>query len=115
MALGLLLSFLNSTVGAEEHLYVYPPPGVDMPGYVFQLHGALYGLASSPVRWFNTVVRSRVTKNGLQQHPQDPCLFWMLGSDSMPPLFLVRTVRRRHDIRVAGAGDAPERFIAYLQ
>jgi len=104
-------AFLNSTVGAEEHLYVYPPPGVDMPGFVFQLYGALYGLASSPVRWFNTVVPV-LLKYGLQQHPQDPCFFWMLGSDSMPPLILVLFV---DDIRVAGPGDAIERFIAYLR
>ncbi len=45
-----------SSTAPSAHLYVYPPPGVDMPGYVFQLRGALYGLASSPVRWFNTVV-----------------------------------------------------------
>lgn len=104
-------AFLNSTVGAEEHLYVYPPPGVDMPGFVFQLYGALYGLASSPVRWFNTVVPV-LLKYGLQQHPQDPCFFWMLGSNSTPPLILVLFV---DDIRVAGPGDAVERFIAYLR
>jgi hypothetical protein len=82
-----------------------------MPGFVFQLYGALYGLASSPVRWFNTVVPV-LLKYGLQQHPQDPCFFWMLGSDSMPPLILVLFV---DDIRVAGPGDAIERFIAYLR
>ena len=104
-------AFLNSTVAAEEHLYIYPPPGVDMPGYVFQLLGALYGLASSPVRWFNTVV-PLLLAYGLQQHPQDPCLFWMTGSASTPPLILVLFV---DDIRLAGPGDACERFIAYLQ
>jgi hypothetical protein len=36
----------------------------------------------------------------------------MLGSDSTPPLILVLFV---DDIRVAGPGDAVERFIAYLR
>jgi hypothetical protein len=59
-----------------------------------------------------TSCRELMLQYGLQQHPQDPCRFWMVGSGSTPPLILVLFV---NDIRLAGPGDAPERFIAYLQ
>jgi hypothetical protein len=45
-------AFLNSKIQEEEHLYVYPPKGIHAQGLVYQLLGGLYGLSSSPLRWF---------------------------------------------------------------
>jgi hypothetical protein len=68
-------AFLNALIGLEECLFIHPPQGVTLDGDVLQLAKALYGLASSPLRWFMLV--SRLLKSfGLRIHPDEPCLYW---------------------------------------
>jgi hypothetical protein len=96
-------AFLNSEVSEDEHLYVYPPEGVINPGVVYQLLGGLYGLASSPLRWYLKLV-GLLLGYGLTQHQTEPCMFYT--NDLALCLWV-------DDLKIAGPGTAA--FIAYLQ
>lgn len=98
-------AFLNTIIHAHERLFVYPPPGLDMPGWAMQLFGGLYGLKSSPLRWW-LVVSDLLTAYGLTQHPSDPCLF---HSATLICVIFV------DDIKAAGSGDAPQQLLNYLR
>jgi hypothetical protein len=41
--------------GPDVHLYMYPPPGQEEPGYVWRLLRPLYGLAVAPAHWSATL------------------------------------------------------------
>jgi hypothetical protein len=98
-------AFLNTVISITEQLFVYPPPGLDMPGQALQLLGGLYGLKSSPLRWW-LVVSALLTAYGLTQHPSDPCFFY---STTLVCVIFV------DDIKAAGSGDATQRLVDYLR
>jgi hypothetical protein len=98
-------AFLNTVIDAGEQLFVYPPPGLDMPGCALQLLGGLYGLKSSPLRWW-LVVSELLTKHGLTQHTTDPCFFY--SANLVCVIFV-------DDIKAAGSGDAPQQLVDYLR
>ncbi len=72
-----------------------------MPGCALQLLGGLYGLQSSPLRWW-LVVSDLLTASGLTQHPSDPCLF---HSATLICVIFV------DDIKAAGSGNAPQQLL----
>jgi hypothetical protein len=75
-----------------------------MPCQALQLLGGLYGLKSSPLRWW-LVVSALLTAYGLTQHPSDPCFFY---STTLVCVIFV------DDIKAAGSGDATQRLVDYL-
>jgi hypothetical protein len=97
-------AFLNSEITENEHLYVHPPAGVSNPGYVFKLQKSLYGLSSSPLRWFNTITRYLLSY-GLTQHPTESCLFY--GADIILVLYV-------DDLKVAAPKAKLDHFAAFL-
>ena len=69
----IVAAFLNGTL--EEPVYVYPPPGLDVPaGTVWKLLKALYGLRQAPLIWYQTLDKA-LTKMGFKRHDHDKCLY----------------------------------------
>ena len=70
-------AFIIPTISDKKELYLVPPPGSNAePGTLWLLLKTLYGLASSPVAWYNhfadTVLSSPF---GFQVSTFDPCVF----------------------------------------
>ena len=99
-------AFLNALIGLEECLFIYPPQGVTIDGHVLQLAKALYGLASSPLRWFLLVSRL-LTKYGLTPHPDEPCLYWSIKLKLIVVVYV-------DDCRVMGTEGSIAELIAFL-
>nr|CEG03241.1 unnamed protein product [Fusarium acuminatum CS5907] len=69
-------AFVNAVRGPnDEPVTCRMPPGVDRPGYVLELHRALYGLRDSPKLWFDTFAAT-LHKLGLEPCKEEPCLFY---------------------------------------
>lgn len=69
------LAFLNATIPEGEIYYMEQPPGLpQVPGKVWRLIKALYGLRKSPHYWFNEV-RPVMIKLGFEPFGSDTCLF----------------------------------------
>ena len=69
-------AFLNGKL--EETVYVTPPPGFEMPGKVWRLNRALYGLRQAPRAWHQTL-KQELKSLGFRESHADPSLF--LGDD----------------------------------
>jgi hypothetical protein len=65
-------AFINARL--DETVYCYPPDGFEMPGKLYWLLLALYGLPRSPLMWLNEF-KGTLTELGLVQIPESPCLF----------------------------------------
>lgn len=65
-------AFLNATL--EKETYTQMPEGFSIPGKCWRLHRALYGLRVSPRLWQQEAARV-LKKLGLEQIPEDPCVF----------------------------------------
>jgi hypothetical protein len=65
-------AFLNSEL--DEEVYTEMPEGFRRSGSCWRLSRALYGLRRAPRLWQLEVIRV-LTKLGLKQVPEDPCLF----------------------------------------
>ncbi len=99
-------AFLNALIGLEECLFIHPPQGVTLDGDVLQLAKALYGLASSPLRWFLLV--SRLLKSfGLRAHPDEPCLYWPTSKKLIVVIYV-------DDCRVMGTKASITALIDFL-
>ncbi|WVZ63910.1 LOW QUALITY PROTEIN: hypothetical protein U9M48_013504 [Paspalum notatum var. saurae] len=70
------------------HVYMHPPPGVDVPlGYVCRRHRALYGLKQAPRAWFEWFA-SVIQAAGFSPSDHDPALFVHLSSRGRTLLLL---------------------------
>jgi hypothetical protein len=99
-------AFLNALIGLEECLFIHPPQGVTLDGDVLQLAKALYGLASSPLRWFLLV--SRLLKSfGLSAHPDEPCLYWSTSKQLIVVIYV-------DDCRIMGTKASITALIDFL-
>ncbi|KAJ5748146.1 uncharacterized protein N7511_009842 [Penicillium nucicola] len=65
-------AFLNSKL--EKDVYTRSPEGFETPGKCWKLRKALYGLRISPRLWQYEASRV-LSQLGLQQVPEDPCVF----------------------------------------
>ncbi|KAJ6094488.1 hypothetical protein N7467_002001 [Penicillium canescens] len=65
-------AFLNSRL--EKEVYTRMPEGFGMQGKCWKLHKALYGLRISPRLWQQEAAEV-LSKLGLKQAPEDPCVF----------------------------------------
>jgi hypothetical protein len=66
-------AFLNGNL--EEHVYLRPPPGLDVPkGHCLKLHKAIYGLKQAPRVWYGELKKFFISA-GFTPSPADPCLF----------------------------------------
>jgi hypothetical protein len=68
-----ITAFLNSRLDKKE-TYTYMPEGFQILGKCWKLRRALYGLRISPRLWQREAA-SVLRKLGLQQMPEDPCVF----------------------------------------
>lgn len=64
-------AFLNSLLPYD--VYVQCPPGFKVPGKVWKLKRALYGLKEAPKLWFQNL-SSFLTSHGYESCPDEPCL-----------------------------------------
>jgi hypothetical protein len=79
---------------------------VTLDGDVLQLAKALYGLASSPLRWFLLV--SRLLKSfGLRAHPDEPCLYWSTSKQLIVVIYV-------DDCRIMGTKASITALIDFL-
>ncbi len=99
-------AFLNALIGLEECLFIHPPQGVTIEGHVLQLANALYGLASSPLRWFLLVSRL-LTTYGLTPHADEPCLYWSIELQLIVVVYV-------DDCRVMGTEQSIAKLINFL-
>ncbi|OQD85533.1 hypothetical protein PENSOL_c040G03155, partial [Penicillium solitum] len=67
-------AFLNSKLSPEQEVYTHMPEGFQSLGKCWKLRRALYGLRISPRLWQQEAA-SILRKLGLQQAPEDPCVF----------------------------------------
>ena len=67
-------AFLNSKLSQEKPTYTQMPEGFQSLGKCWKLRRALYGLRISPRLWQQEAA-SVLRKLGLQQAPEDPCVF----------------------------------------
>ena len=65
-------AFLNGKL--NETVYVQPPPGFEMPGKVWLLKRALYGLRQAPRAWHQTL-KIELEGLGYRESMADPSLF----------------------------------------
>ena len=65
-------AFLNGKL--DETVYVQPPPGFEMPGKVWRLNRALYGLRQAPRAWHQTL-KNELEGLGFRESDADPSLF----------------------------------------
>jgi hypothetical protein len=65
-------AFLNGKL--DETVYVTPPPGFEMPGKVWLLRRALYGLRQAPRAWHKTL-QHELEAIGFSESQADPSLF----------------------------------------
>ncbi|KAJ5504596.1 hypothetical protein N7463_007470 [Penicillium fimorum] len=71
-------AFLNSKLDQQKETYTYMPEGFQTLGKCWKLHRALYGLRISPRLWQQEAA-GVLRKLGLQQVPEDPCVFMGKG------------------------------------
>ena len=64
-------AFLNSPTTTD--IFIRPPPGCGVPGYVWRLKKYLYGLCAAPAAWMKTLSEELV-RHGFKAFDDDPCL-----------------------------------------
>jgi hypothetical protein len=81
------IDFKNAFTNADmdEEIYTTCPPGYGMPGKVWKLIKALYGLRKSPKLWFDELV-SFLQNLGFSHCPDEPCI--LINNETGLILFL---------------------------
>jgi hypothetical protein len=65
-------AFLNGDL--DDEVYMKCPPGFDVPGKVWRLQKALYGLRQAAQAWHKKL-KTSLLKSGFIVSPTDPCLY----------------------------------------
>ena len=67
-------AFLNAEIPENEMIFTECAPGCGIPGHVYRLHRALYGMIDSPVRWLRYLDQTLIDL-GFRRIQSEPCLY----------------------------------------
>ena len=67
-------AFLQAAIGENEWIYIEMPNGLETGSKFYRLKKSLYGLSSSPIRWFQLLCEMLLEKDYVQSE-WHPCLF----------------------------------------
>ena len=86
---GVKNAFCNGILPPDETVICIPPKDCPFstPNTYWKLKKALYGLAKSPLHWFQSIEKV-FHSMGLKKHPNSPCLFCGTLIPNHPPIFM---------------------------
>ena len=105
-------AFCLALLPADKVVFIHPPLArYRLPGKVFKLKSALYGLAESPRLWYETFYKL-IMEIGYLQSEIEPCLFYKISPDGTLVCMLIIFV---DDCLFAGPLAEWELTVAFLQ
>jgi hypothetical protein len=104
-------AFCLAPMPADKIVFIYPPlPRYRIPGKIFRLKSALYGLAESPRLWYE-VFNKLLQKFGFLQSEHEPCLFYTQTDGQLSNVLIIFV----DDCLFAGSLDVWNAVVAHLQ
>jgi hypothetical protein len=104
-------AFCLAPMPADKVVFIYPPlPRYRIPGKIFRLKSALYGLAESPRLWYE-VFNKLLQKFGFIQSENEPCLFYTLCDDQLADILIIFV----DDCLYTGSLSVWNKIVAHLQ